>query len=89
MNTSKNISLMDKDFKDTTATTPSKRSTNAEGGILKTGEVFGKARPPHDCASGCCGPDSFNLATLRKPEGPEEAKEPSESREAGDCGEGG
>lgn len=76
MNTPKNISLIDKGFKDRTAITPSKRNTNSEGGILKTRAVFGKARLRRDCASGCCGPDSFNLATLGKPEGPEEEKEP-------------
>lgn len=76
MNTSKNISLIDKDFKDITAVTPSKGNTNSGGGILKTGEVFGKARLSRDCASGCCRPDSFNVATLGKPEGPEEEKKP-------------
>lgn len=44
MNTSKNISLIDQDFKDITAITPSKRNTSSEGGMLKTGEVLGKAR---------------------------------------------
>lgn len=76
MNTSKNVSLIDKDFQDITVITPSKRNTNSEGGILKTGVVVGKARLSHGCASGCCRPDSLNLATLGKPQGPEEEKEP-------------
>lgn len=74
MNTSKNISLIDQDFKDITAITPSKRNTSSEGGMLKTGEVLGKARLGRACASGCCRPESFNLSPLGKPKGPEEAK---------------
>lgn len=43
--------------------------------VLKTGEVFGKARKTYGCSLGWCGSDSFNQTTLATPECPGVEKE--------------
>ena len=62
-------------------------STGLEGGIVKTGEVFGEARMSYNCALGA---DLFLQPSHTGQAGAAEGRRSwSEFREAQDCGKGG